>query len=114
MGGLFSVCGVERLIDPSVSVIDLRSHTKTDRWSNYNPVYIMLADNKRYLFVDYFGVIYNLGPVINMHPIDSSNANESVITMQNGRRYIVYTYLNEYDYDNRNFIDVNKHLRKSY
>lgn len=113
MGGLYSSYGIERLLDPSISMIDLRSYGKTNNYG-YNPIYIIIFDKKRYLFVDYFGTTYNLGFILKSNFISEIDTNSSYVIMQNGRCYVTYTYLTEIEYDNRIYVDINRYLPNSY
>lgn len=94
MGNYFKYPGLGSLLDLNVSILDLCDYAKTDK-TGYNPVFILKDDKSSYLYVDYFGIRYEMGLIVSIIPINNYNMNISIYKTSNGRKYIIYTYLNE-------------------
>ena len=100
---IYSYNHVDQLVNKSCSVIDLRSYIKTIK--NYNNdicnVYIGLNYKDQYsryknLYIHFTDILYSLGNIISRE-IFNNNSNETIITVENGRKYIVFTYIPEID-----------------
>ena len=124
MGNLLSSYGgVEKMVDPNYSIVDLRDHTKT-YYQNNEPVCnvfygvdtnLMYQNSppKRFLFVVYMEMLYLLGKVKSVEDFNG-NINHSIVTVSNGRKYIIHTHIIDHDMPTGHFVDLNRFLNRQY
>lgn len=120
MGLIQSYCGIEKLIDPSYSTIDLRYHTKSVNLGNqlicnvYIGTHNINSQNVRFLYTVHMDIVYCLGEIQDSHFLEN-NHNHSVITVENGRKYIVHTYIDEFKISpNIKICYLNHYLNRNY
>lgn len=98
MGSSNSTPGVERLFDGTAGLIDLRPYTKTDISNDFcNVFYNMGRSGDKHIFIWYLNEYWYIGKIYREKFINAHNANEVIVTMFSGRRYIIFKDLNFYD-----------------
>lgn len=95
MGNNIKPYGIERIFDKSIDIIDLRMFLKSDT-DGYCNVFFFQKNNSSeytYLMILFLDEFWCLGIIINKEYPDKYNPNIYIITVDNGRKYIVTSFL---------------------
>lgn len=120
MGLMYSCGGIEKLIDPSYSIIDLRDHTRSVNLGNqsicnvYIGIHMTNYQNIKFLYTVHMDIVYCLGEIQDVKNFEN-NHNHSIFTVENGRKYIVHTYIEEFNISpNTKICYLNRYLNRNY
>lgn len=109
MGQIFAYPGIERLFDKSFDTIDLREYIKKKFVEH--PVFIGITDiGQRILLMNYLDDIWYLGNVKEKNFLSEKDTNNGIIITDTGRKYIVFYFLDEFPYQQRNIKVLDRYL----